>query len=517
MATCIMHRSSTQPLVTCPGIVAPSELVKSTKIHRKRVISDTEKDSPVANSQSKTVDLRKKLKKGKFVIFFAMRVLQCSLVQRFEFFDILLVLSGEIFCSFLYFAYNRWIHTSNSLRYFSPIELPDNDSNNKLNQYKFPVTLLSVPENTRFLHSLPGSSHIKAYRNLSFINQRDETYISNLSSHSETQMLLCQQNQNDFDQNAQESRDLPIIITQSELSGYIKTDPNNLKNHILIIDCGLPLRHAEKHIEGSLLVNANDRISLRRLSTRGLKSFLDSEQLNRFEQSNIVILYDDSIQCQSCCHASVNPRLSPAMKSIIEQIKRHDSNKIVYILGCPFEQFFQNFPHLCYLSQPVDSSSSSSSIDDQSIDIDSYEMSEILPGLFLGNAHDASNLNRLKEKGIKTIINVSNTIPNHFENDADFQYHRLPCDDSKIQSIVEHFEKTFELIEHNLKNNRAILIHCQGGVSRSPSFVIGFFMKRDSKTFDQAYDFVKQRRIIINPNMNFLGQLTQYQRILANH
>jgi protein-tyrosine phosphatase len=84
------------------------------------------------------------------------------------------------------------------------------------------------------------------------------------------------------------------------------------------------------------------------------------------------------------------------------------------------------------------------------------------------------------------------------------------------QNILQYFETTFEYIHQKLSMNQNILVHCQGGVSRSPSFIIGYLMKYHSKTFDEAYNFVKTKRSIINPNLNFLGQLTQYQQNLIS-
>ena len=41
-------------------------------------------------------------------------------------------------------------------------------------------------------------------------------------------------------------------------------------------------------------------------------------------------------------------------------------------------------------------------------------------------------------------------------------------------------------------------------------------MKYHEKTFDQAYLLVKDKRKIINPNLNFLAQLTRYEQIITS-
>ncbi|UJR38368.1 hypothetical protein I4U23_031038 [Adineta vaga] len=305
-------------------------------------------------------------------------------------------------------------------------------------------------------------------------------------------------------------------LTSAELAAYITN------GQILIIDCGSPLRHTERRITNSFLLNVNDKISRKRLTTRGLKNFLDSNQLNRFNTHDIIILYDDFLRSSSICNnSSIPTQLSASMKCVYDEIKRYDSNKRILILQSTFDEFYQHYPTLCYISTSTDedlssSLSSSSLLTVKPLDIETFPMSEILPGLFLGSSRDAEDLTNLQNNHIHTIINISTSIPCYFENDKLFDYYRLPCHDSSNQNILQYFESTFDYIQEKLSTKKNILVHCQGGVSRSPSFIMGYLMKYHSKTFEQAHQFVKDRRSIINPNFNFLGQLTQYQQTLIN-
>ncbi|CAF3759006.1 unnamed protein product [Rotaria sordida] len=330
-------------------------------------------------------------------------------------------------------------------------------------------------------------------------------------------MIVCPQktvivNNDEIDKNLNS-----VFLTCSQLVAYMTTIKNTTNHKILIIDCGSPLRHTEKRIQGSILLNVNDKISRKRLTTRGLQNFLDSNQLNYLNNNEIIILYDDSIRSpSSCATLSIKSQLSPSMKCVYDEIKRYDTNKIIYILESPFNEFYQNYSSFCYISTSTDediSSPSTSTI--VSTDIESYQLSEIIPGLYLGSSHDAENLNSLQEHQIKVVVNVSTTIPCYFENENIFEYLRLPCHDSSYQNILQYFETTFEYIHQKLSMNKNILVHCQGGVSRSPSFIIGYLMKYHSKTFEQAHHIVKTKRAIVNPNLNFLGQLTQYEQLLT--
>ena len=325
-------------------------------------------------------------------------------------------------------------------------------------------------------------------------------------------MLLCQQPPIiDTNENEQEEeRTGSVFLTSSELTAYM----TSANEKLLIIDCGSPLRHNERRIQQSFLLNINDRLSRKRLINRGLKNFLDQNQLDRLNQSEIIVLYDDSTQSSSCSNCTIQCKISSIVQCVLDHIKQYDSNKTIYVLGTSFDDFYQHYPIFCYTSSSNNQSDHDDPLPSPTIDIDSYQMSEVLPGLYLGNAHDAKDINLLKQNGIKSIINISTTIPCYHKDENIFDYLQLPCNDTIQENLLQHFDNTFEYIQKKLSTQENILIHCQGGISRSPSFTIGYLMKYHSKTFNQAYALVKEKRKIINPNLNFLTQLTRYEQMM---
>lgn len=60
-----------------------------------------------------------------------------------------------------------------------------------------------------------------------------------------------------------------------------------------------------------------------------------------------------------------------------------------------------------------------------------------------------------------------------------------------------------------------MLVHCLAGISRSPTICIAYLMYSRHLSLDQAHDFIKQRRALISPNLNFMRQLAEYERLLA--
>lgn len=59
-----------------------------------------------------------------------------------------------------------------------------------------------------------------------------------------------------------------------------------------------------------------------------------------------------------------------------------------------------------------------------------------------------------------------------------------------------------------------ILVHCKAGISRSATICIAYLMVHKSLTLDQAFDHVRSRREIISPNMSFMQQLFEFERML---
>lgn len=56
-----------------------------------------------------------------------------------------------------------------------------------------------------------------------------------------------------------------------------------------------------------------------------------------------------------------------------------------------------------------------------------------------------------------------------------------------------------------------ILVHCEAGISRSPTICMAYLMKTKKLRLEEAFDYIKQRRSLISPNFGFMGQLLQYE------
>ena len=64
--------------------------------------------------------------------------------------------------------------------------------------------------------------------------------------------------------------------------------------------------------------------------------------------------------------------------------------------------------------------------------------------------------------------------------------------------------------------NTNVLIHCMAGISRSVTLTIAYLMYHFGLSMHAAYQFVKEKRPAISPNLNFMGQLVEFEKELVS-
>ncbi|XP_029372293.1 protein phosphatase Slingshot homolog 1 [Echeneis naucrates] len=136
----------------------------------------------------------------------------------------------------------------------------------------------------------------------------------------------------------------------------------------------------------------------------------------------------------------------------------------------------------------------------------------IFDHVYLGSEWNASNLEELRDCGVGYILNVTREIDNFFP--GMFSYHNVRVYDEDATDLLAHWNDTYNFIVKAKKNNSKCLVHCKMGVSRSASTVIAYAMKEYGWSLEKAYNFVKQKRSIAQPNTGFMRQLAEYEGIL---
>jgi protein-tyrosine phosphatase len=132
-------------------------------------------------------------------------------------------------------------------------------------------------------------------------------------------------------------------------------------------------------------------------------------------------------------------------------------------------------------------------------------MSKIFDQLYLGSKFEASNLEWLQKNYVTHIVNCAIELPAYFVNS--FSYLNLKLDDVPSQTIYHVLEKSFNFIIDAISKGGTVFVHCAAGISRSVSIIIYFIMKSKEITFHKAFEFVKSKRPIANPNQGFVMQL----------
>ncbi|EJF63367.1 phosphatases II [Dichomitus squalens LYAD-421 SS1] len=149
-----------------------------------------------------------------------------------------------------------------------------------------------------------------------------------------------------------------------------------------------------------------------------------------------------------------------------------------------------------------------------------YEMrrqcQEILPHLFLGPLQASKSLDTLKSFGITHIVcirdakeafSVRPRFPEHF------QYMVLDVQDSEEQNLIRLFPQAKQFIDEAISKGGSVLVHCNGGISLSPSFVVMYVMQYYNLSWEDALHLVQNRRYCISPNGGFMTQIKEYESI----
>ncbi|CAG9569787.1 unnamed protein product [Danaus chrysippus] len=139
--------------------------------------------------------------------------------------------------------------------------------------------------------------------------------------------------------------------------------------------------------------------------------------------------------------------------------------------------------------------------------------SQIIPGLYLSNARAAADRNVLRHLNITHVLTVeAHRLPKTTFLDTNINTLFIRAFDTPNTNLLAYFPMSNAFIEEGLQKGN-VIVHCHFGVSRSATLVIAFIMQKYKISYEQAFNFVRQRRRFINPNPGFVSQLKEYQRL----
>jgi len=144
------------------------------------------------------------------------------------------------------------------------------------------------------------------------------------------------------------------------------------------------------------------------------------------------------------------------------------------------------------------------------------ECQEIIPGLLLGPFLVSKQLDKLIGLGVTHIVCIRDAkeafsvYPRFTDR---FEYLTIDVQDNEEQNLIRLFPRAQSFITQAIAAGGRVLVHCNGGISLSPAFAIMFVMQHFRLTWEDALQYVQNRRYCISPNGGFLTQLKEWESI----
>jgi len=138
--------------------------------------------------------------------------------------------------------------------------------------------------------------------------------------------------------------------------------------------------------------------------------------------------------------------------------------------------------------------------------------------IFIGNVHSVIGNYATQDEGILDILQINTVISALSEEEyayhmlskedlPNIDWHRLVVDDDEEERISIHFFDVHKIIRDAVSDGKNVMVHCAAGISRSATLVIAYLMIENGWTMREAYNYVKNKRQIIEPNIGFMKQL----------
>jgi protein-tyrosine phosphatase len=86
-------------------------------------------------------------------------------------------------------------------------------------------------------------------------------------------------------------------------------------------------------------------------------------------------------------------------------------------------------------------------------------------------------------------------------HDIDFRY--TPVTDGDTDGLAAALEHIVALLRELIHAGKRVYVHCSAGMNRAPTVAIAYLHVHEGMSLDQAFDFVKRRRLCV-PYMSAL-------------
>jgi predicted protein tyrosine phosphatase len=154
-------------------------------------------------------------------------------------------------------------------------------------------------------------------------------------------------------------------------------------------------------------------------------------------------------------------------------------------------------------------------------------ISRIIPGLYLGNIIASYHMPTLQSHDIGAVVSLIEKrhpcwttarfqaqIPSSDNlNSSENRHLFSPTSDSDTQDLLVHLQVVCDFIDVQRTAGRNVLVHCVAGVSRSPTVVAAYLMRKWGKGADKTLAYIAGKRREVRPSENFVAQLRVWEQV----
>lgn len=136
--------------------------------------------------------------------------------------------------------------------------------------------------------------------------------------------------------------------------------------------------------------------------------------------------------------------------------------------------------------------------------------------LFLGSV-ESRTPEILRAHNIGCIVRITTEVEEqqtHYLLPSDIKETVYYISDDPSRLIVAIIKKAHYIIKRRIEDGYNVLVHCEAGISRSASVVIGHLMIEKRMSADNALKYVESKRKCVWPNAGFWKQLVELEEEL---
>lgn len=137
------------------------------------------------------------------------------------------------------------------------------------------------------------------------------------------------------------------------------------------------------------------------------------------------------------------------------------------------------------------------------------QMSKVEEGLYLGGS---SGRWQVEEFGITNVVSITTVPlsplpPNIIQHEPEFLNDSVAVAPMKVHEMLD---RLVPILEHcHASKGKVLFVHCAAGISRSPTVVLEYWMKRDGLEYEDALSKLRETRSCVAPNPLFQAVLKE--------